>query len=120
MTIATMMQTMLAPVFSLAEEAVDGAAAADFSEGSGADTAGAGVGLTPAREGVEATIMAGEETKITAGAETTGGSGGTLPTVGDSQTGFGGGVRVNLSPEMMLFYESLCSLLSQLAVQMGP
>ena len=115
MTIATMMQTLRAQVFTLAEEPVDGAAAEDFSEGFEADTAGAGVGFTPAEEGAEATIIAEAET--TGG---TRGTGGTLPTVGDSQTGFGGGVRVNLSPEMMLFYESLCSLLSQLAVQMGP
>ena len=106
MTIATMMQTLRAQVFTLAEEPVDGAAAADFSEGFEADTAGAGVGFTPAEEGAEATIIAEAET--TGG---TGGTGGTLPTVGDSQTGFGGGVsaRANSNPEMMLFYEPLCS-----------
>ena len=106
MTIATMMQTLRAQVFTLAEEPVDGAAAADFSEGFEADTAGAGVGFIPAEEGAEATIIAEAET--TGG---TGGTGGTLPTVGDSQTGFGGGVsaRANSNPEMMLFYEPLCS-----------
>ena len=104
MTIATTIQTLRAQLFTLAEEAVDGAAAADFSEGFEADTAGAGVVFTSAEEGAEATIIAE--------VETTGGTGGTLPTVGDSQTDFGGGVRArpNFSPEiMMLFYEPLCS-----------
>lgn len=115
MMIATVMQTLLTTVFTLAGEAVDGAAAADFSEGFEADTAGAGVDFTPAESGVEATIMAGVET--TGG---TRGTGGTLPTAGDSQTGFGGGVRANFSPEMTPLYETLYSIFSQLTIQMGP
>ena len=115
MMIATVMQTLLTTVFTLAGEAVDGAAAADFSEGFEADTAGAGVDFTPAESGVEATIMAGMET--TGG---TRGTGGTLPTAGDSQTGFGGEVRANFRPELTPLHETLCSIFSQLTIKMGP